>query len=83
MKCGRFLLFEIHNRILKSETIPLKKLNNTTCNNILWNCIIDEHYSTLDFVYYTQITINSSNYLLNSTSLKNKYITNNDIVYIK
>jgi len=85
MKCGRYPLSEFHNRLSESEELSLREIANCS-NNITLKCFtIDEYHSTLNIIHYTHITLKNSNYILSSTSTKDKYLVleNGDIVAIQ
>jgi len=84
MKCCRFPLAEIQNKILASEGEELKTLVN---NNlfILDSFKKDKNRSNFRFTYYNKITLKSNNYILCSDNIKDQFIIleNEDIVMIK
>jgi len=84
MKCCRFPLAEIQNKVLASEGEELK----THVNNdlfILDSFKIDKNRSNFRFTYYNKITLKSNNYILCSDNIKDQFVIleNEDIVMIK
>jgi hypothetical protein len=73
MKCYRFLLAEIQNKVLASEGEELK----TSLNNdlfILDSFKINKNLSNFRFTYYNEITLKSNNYILCSDNIKDQFI---------
>lgn len=84
MKCCRYPLSEILNKILASEGEELKiPLNNNTF--ILESFKIDENLSNFRFTYYNQITLKLNKFILSCDNIKDQCIIleNEDIVMIK
>lgn len=57
MKCGRFPVFKVQNRMLESETIYLKEIENIDFSTVLKEFTVDENRSPLNLVGYTNITV--------------------------
>lgn len=83
MKCCRFPLAEILNKVLASEGEELKTpLNN---DSFIESFKIDKNLSNFRFTYYNKITLKSNNYTLCCDNIKDQCIIleNEDIVMIK
>ncbi|KAL4126554.1 hypothetical protein QTP88_010775 [Uroleucon formosanum] len=85
MKCCRFPLSEILNKVLASEgeelRTPLNNLNLCTIKSFK----IDKKLSDFRFTYFKKITLKSNNYSLSCDNVKDRCIIleNEDIVMIK
>jgi len=83
MKCCRFPLAEILNKVLASEGEELK----TPLKNDLFleSFKIDKNLSNFRFTYYNKITLKSNNYTLSCDNIKDQCIIleNENIVMIK
>jgi hypothetical protein len=81
MKCYKYPLSEIKNKIIAIECEELK--NNTINICVLKSFKIDENLSNLKFTFYHQIILNSNNYVLSHKNVKNQFfILENDIIVI-
>jgi hypothetical protein len=84
MKCCKFPLAEILNKILASEGEELKiVLNNDLF--ILDSFKIDKNLSNFRFIYYNKITVKKNNYIVCCDNIKDQCVIleNEDIVMIK
>lgn len=84
MKCCRYPLSEINNKILAIESDALKSpINNNIC--ILDSFKINENISNSTITYYTKIIIKSNNYVLRCDNIKDQVLIlkNDEIVIIK
>jgi len=84
MKCCKFPLSEIKNKIIASEKEELLNIS-TDDNNILKSFKINEKISNFNFIHYNQINLKSNNFVLSCSNPKDQCIIlkNNDIVFIK
>lgn len=83
MKCCKYPLSEIKNKIIASEGEEL--LNYFTDDHLLKSFRINEKISNFGFIHYNQIILKSNNFVLSCTNPKDQCIIlkNNDIVFIK
>lgn len=79
MKCCKYPLSEIKNKIIASEKEELLTIS-TVDNNILKSFKINEKISNFSFIHYNQINLKSNNFVLSCSNpkdqciiLKNKY----------
>jgi len=84
MKCCKYPLSEIKNKIIASEKEELLNIS-TDDNNILKSFKINEKISNFSFIHYNQINLKSNNFVLSCSNPKDQCIIlkNNDIVFIK
>jgi len=83
MKCCKYPLSEIKNKIIALECEELKTI--TINKFILKYFKIDENLSNFEFTFYDQITLRSNNYVICCKNIKNQFfiLENDDIVMIK
>lgn len=84
MKCCKYPLSEIKNKIIASEEESLLNIS-TYDNNILKSFKINEKISNFSFIHSNQINIKSNNFILGCSDPKDQCIIkkNNDIVFMK
>jgi len=64
MKCCRYPLSEIQNKITASEREQLIAVSTYDEENLNKSFKINENISNFGTIYYNQITLNSNNYVL-------------------
>lgn len=84
MKCCKYPLSEIKNKIIASEGEELLNIS-TDGNSLLKSFKINEKVSNFNFIHYNRINLKSNNFILSCSNPKDQCIIlkNNDIVLIK
>lgn len=84
MKCCRYPLSEIKNKIIATEGEDLIRAS-LNVDSSLKSFIINENISNFSTLYYNQITLKTNNYVLSCKNPKDQYITldNGNVAIIK
>lgn len=72
MKCCRYPLSEIQNKITTSEREQLIAVSTYDEDNLIKSFKINENLSNFGTIYYNQITLNSNNYVLSCNNPKDQ-----------
>ncbi|XP_060857763.1 uncharacterized protein LOC132935284 [Metopolophium dirhodum] len=78
MKCCRYPLSEIQNKIFASEGEELMAVLTYDENNLIKSFKINENISNFGTIYYNQITLSSNNYVLSCSNPKDQCIILDD-----
>lgn len=78
MKCCRYPLSEIQNKIAASEGEKLIAVLTYDEDNLMKSFTINENISNFGTIYYKQITLNSNNYVLSCCNPKDQCIILDD-----
>lgn len=78
MKCCRYPLSEIQNKITASEGEELIAVSTYDEDSLIKSFRINENISNFGTIYYNQITLNSNNYILSCSNTKDQCIILDD-----